>query len=163
MIVLVFGLPGTGKTYISKKIAAETGAVHLNTDMIREKLRFTGNYDKKTKQQVYNELFKHVSLELIKGSDVIVDGTFHLEKRRKQLKKIAKEFGSEIHFIEMKVKEETAGTRLKKSRKHSEADFEVYQQIRNEFEIPEAKHLELWSDEEETQKLIKKVKEYIYG
>ncbi|HKI88208.1 MAG TPA: AAA family ATPase [Draconibacterium sp.] len=163
MIVLVFGLPGTGKTFISKKMAEETGAVHLNTDIIREKLGFTGHYDEKTKQQVYNELIKHVKLELKKGSDVIVDGTFHLENRRKQLEKIAKESGNEIHFIEMKVEEKTAAKRLKKSRKHSEADFEVYQQIKEEFETPEEKHLELWSDQDKTQKLIKKVKEYIYG
>lgn len=163
MIVLMFGLPGTGKTFISKKLAEETGAVHVNTDLIREKLGFTGHYDEKTKQQVYNELIKHVRLELKNGSDVIVDGTFHLENRRKHLMKIAQELGNEIHFIEMKAKEETVEKRLKKSRKHSEADFEVYQQIKDEFEKPEEKHLELWSDQEETKMLIKKVKEYIHG
>ncbi len=163
MIVLVFGLPASGKTFISKILAKETGAVHLNTDIIREKFGFTGQYDEKTKQQVYDGLFNQVKLELEKGSDVIVDGTFHLEKRREQLENIAKELGNEIHFIEMKVKEETAGKRLKKRRKHSEADFKVYQQIKNEFEIPKENYLELRSDEEETQKLIKKVKEYIYG
>jgi predicted kinase len=163
MIVLVFGLPASGKTFISKILAKETGAVHLNTDLIREKFGFTGQYDEKTKQQIYDGLFNQVKLEFERGSDVIVDGTFHLEKRRKQLENIAKELGSEIYFIEMKAKEGNVEKRLKKRREHSEADFKVYQQIRYAFEIPEEKCLKLWSDEEETQKLIKKAKEYIYG
>jgi predicted kinase len=37
MIVLVYGLPGTGKTFFARHFAKETGAVHLNTDLVRGK------------------------------------------------------------------------------------------------------------------------------
>lgn len=34
-IILVFGLPGSGKTYFAAKLAAALGIVHLNNDLIR--------------------------------------------------------------------------------------------------------------------------------
>jgi predicted kinase len=163
MIILVFGLPGTGKTYFAERLAKKIDAVHLNTDIVREKLHFKGHYDEKTKQQVYNELFKQAQMEFKKGADVIVDGTFHLSRRREQLENLMKEENMKIHYIEIKASEKTARKRLKKSRKHSEADFNVYEKIKNEFESLEKDCLELWSDREDIEEMINKAQKYIYG
>jgi predicted kinase len=163
MIILVFGLPGTGKTFFAEHLAEKIGAVHLNTDFVREKLQFKGHYDEKTKQQVYNELFKQAQMEFKKGSDVIVDGTFHVSRRREQLEKLAKEENKKVYYIEMKAEEKAARKRLKKSRKHSEADPDVYETIKNEFEPLANKSLELWSDREDIDKMIEKAKKFIYG
>ncbi|MFW5756545.1 MAG: AAA family ATPase [Tangfeifania sp.] len=163
MIVLVFGLPGTGKTYFAKHLAEKIDAAHLNTDIVREKLNFTGHYDEKTKQQVYNELFKQAQMEFKKGADVIVDGTFHLSRRREQLENLVKEENKKMFYIEIKTSEKTARKRLKKSRKHSEADFNVYEKIKNEFEPLEKDCLELWSDREDIEEMINKAQKYIYG
>lgn len=73
MIIMVFGLPGTGKTYFTEHFARKINAVHLNTDIVREKLNFKGYYDEKTKQQVYYELFKQAQMEFKQRADVIVD------------------------------------------------------------------------------------------
>ena len=35
--ILVCGLPGAGKTYLSTRLAKRIGAVHLNADDIRKK------------------------------------------------------------------------------------------------------------------------------
>lgn len=163
MIVVVFGLPGTGKTFFSEHLAKKLNAVHLNTDIVREKLSFTGYYDGKTKQQVYNELFKHAQMEFKKGANVIVDGTFHLSRRRRQLEKLTKEENRKIFFVEIKASEKTARKRLKKSRKHSEADFDVYEKIKNEFEPLNKECLELWTDTEDMEEMINKAEKYIYG
>jgi predicted kinase len=163
MIILVFGLPGTGKTYFAEHLAGKIGAVHLNTDFVREKLHFKGHYDEKTKQQVYNELFKQAQMEFKKGADVIVDGTFHLSRRREQLEKLSKEENKKIFYIEMKAAEESARKRLKKSRKHSEADVDVYETLKNEFETLSSDCLELWSDREDIETMVKKAEHYIYG
>lgn len=162
MIVLVYGLPGTGKTFFASHFAQETGAVHLNTDNVREKLDAKGQYDDKTKQQVYNELYKQVMRELNSNKDVIVDGTFHKKIRREQIKKMADESNKQFFFIEMKAEEKTVKKRLKKSRKNSEADFEVYKHLEQEFEKEEKDHLELWSDDSKVEKMINKAKQYIH-
>jgi predicted kinase len=163
MIILVFGLPGTGKTYFAEHFAEKINAVHLNTDIIREKLNFKGYYDEKTKQQVYNELFKKAQMEYKNEADVIVDGTFHLSRRREQLENLMKEENKKMYYIEIKASEKTARKRLKKSRKHSEADFNVYEKIKNEFEPLEKNCLELWSDREDIEEMINKAQKYIYG
>jgi|SRR6056297_1127923 len=163
MIILVFGLPGTGKTYFAERFAEKLDAVHLNTDIVREKLDFTGHYDEKTKQQVYNELFKQAQMEFKKGADVIVDGTFHLSRRREQLEKLSNEENKKIYYIEMKAEEKIARKRLKKSRKHSEANVDVYEMIKNEFEPLNKDCLELWSDNDDIDEMMNKAEKYIYG
>ncbi len=163
MIVLVFGLPGTGKTFFAQHFARNTGAVHLYTDLVREKLDAKGHYDDTTKQQVYNELFKQVMRELNDKKDVVVDGTFHKQVRRDQVKKMAVEMDEPIFLIEIKATEKTVKKRLKKSRKHSEADFDVYKTLQQDFETEEDDHLELWSDEEKTDEMLTKAKQYING
>ena len=163
MVILVFGLPATGKTYFSKKLAENINATHINTDIIRERLGFKGRYDEKTKQQVYNELFKNTQREFKKGADVIVDGTFHKSRRREQLKKLTTEANRNIYFIEIKAEEKTVRKRLNKGRKHSEADVDVYEKIKSEFDFPVNGCLELWSDKEDINDMIKKAKEYIDG
>lgn len=161
MIILVFGLPGTGKTYFSKHFADELGAVHLNTDIVREKLGFRGQYDEKTKQQVYNELFKQAQLELKNDTDIIIDGTFHLHRRRKQVERLAAETNNRIYYIEIKADERTINKRLKKNRSHSDAKPDVYEELKNDFEPVEKDVLELWSEKKE--EMIEKAKAYING
>lgn len=163
MIVLVYGLPGTGKTFFARHFAKESGAVHLNTDLVRGKLDAKGQYDDTTKQQVYNELFKQVMRELNAKNDVVVDGTFHKHIRREQLKKMAAENNEAIFFVEVKADEKTVKKRLKKSRKNTEADFDVYKALEQEFENEEADHLELWSNEDKIGEMVNKAKKYIYG
>lgn len=163
MVILVFGLPGTGKTYFSEKLAEEINAVHLNTDLIREKLNFTGRYDEKTKQQVYNELFKKTQMEFRKGADVIVDGTFHKKRRREQVKNLTTAANRKIYFIEIKAEESTARKRLKEVRKHSDADLDVYEKIKSKFEVSADDCLELWSDDNDVGQMIEKAKKYING
>ncbi len=163
MIVLIFGLPGTGKTFFATHFARETGAVHLNTDFVREKLDAKGQYDDNTKQQVYNELYKQVMRELKEKRDVIVDGTFHKSVRREQLKKMADELGEKLFLIEVKADEKIIKKRLRKTRKNSEADFDVYKTLENNFESEEGDYLELWSDQNNLGEMMNNVKQYIYG
>lgn len=163
MIILIYGLPGTGKTFFSEFLARETGAVHLNTDFVRERLDSKGRYDDTSKQQVYNELYKQVMLELKDNKDVIVDGTFHKQIRREQVKKIASEMNKPFFLIEMKANEKAVKKRLKKSRKHSEAGFDVYKSLERDFEVEPDNHLVLWSDEHSMEELISKAKRNIYG
>lgn len=162
MIVLVYGLPGTGKTFFARHLAQEIGAIHLNTDIVREKLDARRQYDDTTKQQVYNELYKQVMREMKSNRDVIVDGTFHKHIRREQIKKMAEENNKPVFVIEIKADEKTVKKRLKKTRKNSEADFDVYKSLEQEFEKEEDDHLELWSNEIKVGEMVNKAKQYIY-
>jgi len=163
MVVLVFGLPATGKTHFSETLAKEINARHLNTDIVRHQLGKQGRYDPETKQLVYGKLLEKVSALINRDFDVIVDGTFHLKKRREQLRQIAREAGQDIYYILLRAMENTVKKRLQKRREYSEADLKVYRQIAISFEPVDEDHLELWSDKESLQNMIEKAKARING
>ncbi len=161
MIILVFGLPATGKSWLSQKLSEETNIPYLNTDIIREQMGEKGKYDPETKQQVYDELKKQAEKTLKTEGNVIIDGTFHKAERREEFSEIAKKMNNEIFFIELRAREETVKKRLRSRDGYSEADYKVYKQLKSEFESFEAKHLVLWNDSAEIDELISEVKNYI--
>lgn len=163
MIVIVFGLPGTGKTYFSHRLHLSTGARHLNTDKVRNQLNKKGEYDPLIKGLIYRELIKEARLALAQGQDVIIDGTFHKKSRRDMILQLAEDMHQQVFFIEMTAKEESIRKRLSHEREQSEAGFEVYRELEKESDPFIEEHLTLWSDSEPVDKMITKVKAYIYG
>lgn len=161
MILIFFGLPASGKTYLSEKAAKEFDAVHLNTDIIRKKINLQGKYDEHSKQVVYDFMLNEMVQYAQKDQHVIVDGTFQKERNRNQYLKKARELKQELYFIELRANEETIRERMKSDRNHSEADFNVYQNIKRSFEYMREPHLILWTDVYTVSELINKTKLYI--
>lgn len=163
MVIIVFGLPGTGKSFFARHMAGETGAVYLGTDVIRKKLHKRGEYDKKAKQEVYEHMLKEMAAQIALGNDVIVDGTFHKKERRDWFGEKIRDAGLDPVFIEMKAGEGTIKDRLQSTREFSEADQKVYLQIKKSFEPMQEPHLVLWSDELDLHEMIDKAKHYLNG
>jgi predicted kinase len=163
MIIVVFGLPGTGKTRFSRQLANELNAVHLNTDIVRDELGKKGDYSEKSKQQVYDRMLEKSLKGLDSGHNIILDGTFHKKERREKIKNIARKTGNDIFFIEMKASKQTVAGRLKKKRIHSEADLKVYRKVKDESDRMDEDHLVLQSDSEPEEGMIIRAKNYIHG
>lgn len=163
MILIVIGLPATGKSYFSKHIADDMGAVHLNTDIIRKKINKQGEYDEQSKELVYEHLRSEMIQHAQNKEHVIVDGTFQKKTHRDLLAQEARKHATEVYFVETRATEKTVRQRLQTEREYSEADFKVYQQIKRTFEPMQAPHLILWTDESDVAALIQKLKRYIHG
>jgi uncharacterized protein len=163
MILIFFGLPASGKTYLSEKAAEEFNAVHLNTDIARKELNMQGKYDDHSKQIVYDHLLNDMVRHAQKNKIVIVDGTFQKEKHRSQFLRKAREIKQKLLFVELRANENTIRERMESDRKHSEADFNVYQDIKRTFEYMSEPHLILRTDVYAVTELIKKIKLYING
>jgi predicted kinase len=162
MIIIVLGLPGTGKSYFSGFLKKEIEAVHLSTDRIRKKLNKQGQYDQQTKKLIYDEMLKKMEQAVGKNKKVILDGTFWKRSVRKRFEKKAHDLERQIFYIEIQATEHTIQQRLKSERRYSEADYKVYQQIKKSFEPVERPHLELWSDQDDISDMIKKTKNYLH-
>jgi predicted kinase len=162
-ILIVFGLPGSGKSYFSRYLALDTGYDHINTDMIRQSMNMRGQYDDGSKQLVYDKLEAAMAEKLSENLNVIVDGTFHRKGRRRQFLGKAREMHADICFIEMKASPASVKERLQSARDDSEADFHVYQQIRNNFEPMNDPHLILWSDRLSMEDMLATTKQYLNG
>lgn len=160
MIVMVFGLPGSGKTYFAEKLAKKINATHLNTDKIRKDLNKQGQYDEDTKKLVYDEMAKRMEERIKKDINVIIDATFYKNSMRKKFIHIAEKKNISIFFIEMKASENTITKRLENREGFSEADYKVYKQIKMEYEPFYEPHLTIWSDRYDAEQMVNKAINY---
>ena len=163
MIVLVYGLPGTGKSYFSCHLAREINAYYLNTDTIWNNTKQNGKrYAKAKPLEDNNHLLDKAKEKLKKGSLIVLDGTFHKRAIRKKILQFARESGHRIYFIEVKASEQTVKERLKIGNKYTKAVLELYKRIKCEFEMYHEDHLELWSDIDTLDEMIIKTRLFIY-
>jgi predicted kinase len=162
MIIVIFGLPGTGKSYLSQQLLKEWKANYLSTDEVRKEMN-KHRYDEATKQLIYDHILEKVQTLSQNGSHVIIDGTLYEQSKRDLFIQLADKLGQKIHFIEMKTaSDRTVYERLQKNRDFSDADMKIYQQIKSQFETFDKPHLVLWSDCEEVPEMIEKVKNYVH-
>ena len=161
ILIVIFGLPGTGKTTFATVLSNQLGIKHFNTDIIRSLSGKSQQYDKENKALIYDEILKLTSLEFEKGKSVIVDATFYKKKLRKRFKVLAQEYDTSVKWIEICAGEEVVKKRVSKKRRYSEADFAVYQMIKSQFEPMEEKYIQLFSGQEEMPDLIEKAIKFI--
>jgi predicted kinase len=58
MIVIVFGLPGSGKSFFASRLAKMINADYINSDMIRKEMFASSTYSEKEKAAVYNVMIE---------------------------------------------------------------------------------------------------------
>jgi len=161
VLIVVLGLPGTGKTTFARALAAQTGARHLNTDMLRAELGLRGQYDETTKARVYDELLQLARTTLRQGTPVVLDGTFYRQAFRDRISDLAQETGAVLKWLELRASAETVQQRVSKKRPYSEADFTVFQKIREAFEPLKGERLSLDSDRQTLEAMLLRAREYL--
>ncbi|HLF62530.1 MAG TPA: AAA family ATPase [Saprospiraceae bacterium] len=161
-MTIVCGLPGTGKSTFALALAESIGAVHLNTDRVRHALGRQGQYSLALKSAIYDSLLLRAREALNAGKDVVLDGTFYKEKLRRTFILLAEELQVPVHWIEMVASEKTVRERVSKTRPYTEADYSVYQKIKNEFDPLPPGRLTLDSDILKVDDMVRLAKEYIH-
>lgn len=162
MLILISGLPGTGKTTLARAFSAQNGILHLNSDLLRSKLGMMGQYSKEDKERVYAALLENCREALLAGKSVVVDSTFYAESIRAPFRDLAEACGAPLYWVEVRAQESTIRDRVSKPRADSEADFAVYEKIRDAAEPIAEPHLVLWSDAATLDKMVESLHEYLY-
>ena len=145
-LILIFGPPGSGKSTVAKAYVARYGGKHINSDLIRGELGLRGHYQPGDKERVYAAMLERAEDTLEAGETAVVDSTFYRENIRKPFELLAVRMGAPVFRVEIRATEETIRRRLQTPRPDSEADFTVYENIRDAFEPWESPFLTLWTD-----------------
>ncbi len=161
-LVLVFGLPGTGKSTLAKALADAIHAVHLNTDIIRSESGLMGRYTEEDKAAVYAALFDQAKQCLEAGSTVVLDGTFSIEDQRSKVQELAHVMHLPLIWIEVRAAEDVVKKRVSVTRPYSEADFDVYELIRNQWQPLNVPNLILHTDSQSIPDCVKKALDWIH-
>lgn len=161
MLVLIAGLPGTGKTTIARAFAEGSGATHLNSDALRRELGLMGHYSPEDKQKVYDALLENARDALLNGETVVVDSTFYNETVRNAFRKLAQDCQVLLRWVELRANEVALLQRLQQTRPDSEADYKVYLDIRRQFEPLPDDHLIIDTDVDTPQTAAQKISQYL--
>lgn len=161
MLILVVGLPGSGKTYFARAVSQKLGATHINSDKIRKELFKMPQYKAADKSAVYDVMYRRVCQTLEQGQTVILDATFSLQKYRIPYLNYAKKNKIPLRIILIRADEKVILQRLQTPRPDSDADFAVYSKIKSEFEPLAMPHLELTSTQLPLDDLIELCLDYL--
>jgi predicted kinase len=156
-LILVTGLPGTGKSVLAKGIVRflPSKPIYLSTDSIRRDLfNFSDHkyvefgkdyYSHQNRQLVYNALNMIVDILISQNIPVVVDGTFYSQETRKPLLEISKKYNCKLIVIKTICSEEVVKQRIKDRKSEekdiSDARFNIYLEIKKRFEPIIVQHL----------------------
>jgi predicted kinase len=160
MVVIVFGLPGSGKSYFAERLAKKLNADYVNSDRLRKEMIPVRSYSVEEKAAVYNAMLEKMKGAVKQKRSIVLDATFHRIKTRRLFTQEVKEKDG-ISFIEITADENLTRQRLKRERAYSEADFEVYKLIRGQWEPLHEPHLILESTDENIDSMLQKAAAYL--
>ncbi|MDH3278976.1 MAG: AAA family ATPase [Nitrosopumilus sp.] len=142
MLVIVCGLPGTGKTTFAKKLAPLINSVVLSTDKIRKELITKPTYQKEERRLIYDVMMLLAKYLHDSGTNCILDATFNKEDYRIEVKKKVGLSDKQFLVIECSCPENVAISRLKERKNdYSDADIEIYQKMKKIYEPVKGRHI----------------------
>ncbi len=145
MLIIVCGLPGTGKSTLALALAAKLDGEHISSDIIRRKMLEERTYSEQEKYRVYERMVAEAEALLKKGKSVVADATFYRKRTRQQMLDAARRCGKKVLIVECVLDEETIEERMEIRRagreSESEADFSVYLKVKALFEPVSEEHL----------------------
>jgi predicted kinase len=131
-LVVLSGLPGTGKSYVSRKLAERLPCVIVCSDTMRKSLFPSPVYDATENQRLFAAM--HVLIEELLGKNVaiLLDATNLVERHRERLYCIINRLRLKLIILRVEAPPELVRERLQARmavntpEDSSDADFNVY-------------------------------------
>lgn len=164
-LIVLGGLPGTGKSYFSRKLAERIPLVTLESDALRKILFREPTYHPEESALLFRVVHFLIRELLKKGISLILDATNLSEHYREYLYNIAEQLNVRLILIYLEAPPEVVRERLlirrKDSENRSDADWMVYQKMRPAVEKIRRKHYVVNTAYDITPALNKIVKEVL--
>jgi predicted kinase len=136
VFVVVSGLPGTGKSYFSRKLQERIPSVIVESDSLRKRLFPTPTYSPQESHRLFNACHRLIEEFLSSGIRVILDATNLVEQHRERLYHISQRLRVKLIIVKVEAPRELVLQRLQgrssgvDSEDNSEAGWSIYQRMR---------------------------------
>ena len=169
-LVLLCGLPGTGKTTLATQVAQRVPVVVLTSDWVRKLLIPQPVYSHQEHQRVFLACRQVLRALLTGGVPVIFDAVNLWESGRRDLVRLAERQGGRSLVVALTVDPAEAARRL--HRRHnggraphdlSDAGWEVYQAMAASAEPLRLPHLALATDRDDLAAMAERVAMFVRG
>ncbi|MBX3056037.1 MAG: ATP-binding protein [Anaerolineae bacterium] len=132
-LLMMVGLPGTGKSSVVEKLQKRVPCVVVSTDNIRLLMRNKPTYTAAEMMLVYEVCYSIIEARLKQGQRVVFDASNYLAARREHLKKVAQRAGAPVAVCYVQAGQDVIRERLQQrnsgNRREtdlSDADWSVY-------------------------------------
>jgi len=138
-LVLMSGLPGTGKTALAKHLARRAGFVLIRTDVVRKRMVGRGAdrdlYTAEGTRKAYEECLSRARRSLLQGRRVLVDAGFRTESTRGLFAQAARDLALPLILFHCSAPRGTVRSRLAgRQGDASDADWAVYRKLARQWE-----------------------------
>lgn len=136
VLVMLTGLPGTGKSHLARRLAEVLPFVIVESDLVRKTLFPECEYSGEESQWVHRTCHVVIEKLLRKGVRVIYDATNLHERHREQVYRLADETKAKLLVVKVVSPEAVASARLQGRHEGgtdkedvSDADWRVYRRM----------------------------------
>jgi predicted kinase len=166
-LLLMAGLPGSGKSYLVDHLVGEMPAFIIRTDMIRKHIFPHPSYTPTEIDTVYQVCHQIIHLRLQQGERIVFDAVNFKNEWRQNLIEIATQTQTSWRLCHLSVPPEITRQRMRvrwsderRPNDQSDADWAVYQLLADSFEPITQAHLALDSSKIPISSLAQQVATY---
>lgn len=128
LLILLYGIPGSGKTFFARQLCENMQAAHVQADRIRSELFETPNYGRE-ENHVVNSLMMYMTGEFMQsGISVIFDVNSSRTANRRILRNLARKYKGDAVLLWFQIDPDTAFRRVAK-RDRRKADDRFAQEM----------------------------------
>jgi SHS2 domain-containing protein/predicted kinase len=135
-LVVFSGVPGSGKSYLARRVQPRLAAAIIETDYVRRLLFAMPCYSAQENAWVYTVCHALIAGRLAQGQTVVFDATNLLESGRRRLYAIARNAGARLVIVHTTAPDTVIRQRIAQRSQerdpgnHSEAGIAVYEALR---------------------------------
>lgn len=164
VLLLLSGLPGTGKSFLARRLAEALPFVIIESDVVRKILFPQPLYTAQESRWVHRTCHALMAKLLKRGVRVIYDATNLIEYHRELVYRIAEKAGARLVVVKTVASEEAVRERLRTrqegARELSDADWRVYRRMASRQEQLSHPHLVI-DTSEDLEEAVAKVLRFI--